>query len=207
MCLETGAWNLHKNKIKTRTSKSHSCNCKETVLTPRNNSYPRKYIPRGITLSVPHIHQAFDSTRASTHPSPWLGLLDAASSDSIIGRRPAERGRVRPRQKRAQPQQGISKTSHSSQLDSSSAVLPGKNALVAHSKQPPRRTPKCCDVDDDGSWNNGLPLRSCEFWGQMCDLSFAHKIQFISFPLCLKTYVNLKVLLALHSHTKKFKGL
>lgn len=88
-----------------------------TVLTQRYNSFHVQYIPRGITPSLSHIRQVFDNCYAPTHLSAWLGLLDSASSDSIIRRRPVERGRVRMRRKRAQPQQGISETTHSSQLD------------------------------------------------------------------------------------------
>lgn len=79
-----------------------------------------QYTPGGITPSPAHIHQVSDNSHAQTHLSSWLELLDAASSDSVIRRRPVERGRVRMRQKRAQPQQGPSQTSHGSQLDGGS---------------------------------------------------------------------------------------
>lgn len=103
--------------LKTKISKLHSPDCEATVLTHRYSSFHVRYIPRGITPSLSHIHQVFDNSHAPTHPSSRLGTLDAASSDSVIRRRPAERGRVRTRRKRAQPLRGISKASHGSQLD------------------------------------------------------------------------------------------
>lgn len=115
--------------LKTKLSKSHLSDDEATVLTQRQNYFFIQYIPRGITLSVSHIHQVFDNSHAPSHLSLWLGLLDAASGDSIIRRRPAERGRVRMRQKRAQPQQETPKTSHGSQLGRFASVtsdLPGR---------------------------------------------------------------------------------
>ncbi len=140
------------NTRRTIISKSHSSDCEVTVLTQRYNSFHIQYIPKGITLSLSHIHQVFDNSHAPTHLSSWLGLLDAASSDSIIRRRPAERGRVRTRQKRAQPQQGISKTSRrlaaGRQLCLGDCNPARENVLVAKGKHPSYCTQKCWNMGD-----------------------------------------------------------
>lgn len=121
---------LETDMKRRQKSKSLLCGCVATTLRQSYNSFHIKYIPSGIALPLSHILQVFDNSHAPAHHSPRLGLLDAASSDSVIARQPVERGRVRMRQKRAQPQQGVSKTSHGSPQDSSSAsnaaILPGR---------------------------------------------------------------------------------
>lgn len=102
-----------------------------------------------------------------------------------------ERGRVRLRQRRAQPQQGISKASHGSQLDSSSAVLPGKvhelHKVNSHRGARGRTA----------TWKavkQRVSLYSREFW-RLNELICAHKIRFLSFPQLhntLKVFVSLR---------------
>ena len=112
---KTNTWKHVKKKKNESDILTVRCQCEHKATTPSTYSAS----PKGLRCFC----HTPNNSHAPTHPPSLLGLLDAASSDSIIRRRPAERRRVRMRQKRAQPQQGISKTSHGSQLDSSAASL------------------------------------------------------------------------------------